>query len=277
MRLKNYILESTDGRGKSISEKQALKMLPKFSDAISVIRNGGITISRIIRSKSIDYYYVDPSKSGPRRSVNTYNYYTLIMDNSKRWSKYPKRSKSLICSATKTETLKYLTDSDEYLVLPKNKTKIGQCQSDDLWFSFPDIGTDMNQFAISLNYVLNYPDFTDEELEKPTWWLKGDKKDYDKSYSMYLKACKRFDDWVKNTTELTPLEIKKIYRAIWLESWNGREPLAKYIDKILDPNKNDFELKSIINLTKENVELWFDKEALLINGPVIEKFLRKVL
>ena len=39
------------------------------------------------------YLFIDP-KLHNRASANTFNYYTLIMDNNELWKEYPKRSKS---------------------------------------------------------------------------------------------------------------------------------------------------------------------------------------
>jgi hypothetical protein len=273
MRLKNYIIENSykkKGRGKEISKNQVLKILPKFSDAIKVIKNGGIGMRRTVTGKILNYYLVNPKSSEPRVSYNTFNYYTLIIDNSKKWSKYPKRSQSIICSSFDTHKLHR---GDEYIVLPKNGAKIGECPSDDFWFSFVNIGTNMRIFSIDLNNLLNYPRFTDEELQNKNWYLNNQKK-YDKNYNEFKKACEKFDDWVKNTTELTIKEIKDIINVVWLDKWNGKTPILKYIDNLLDPKKHGFTLSSIENIKNENVEVWTDSESLLINTSKINEFLK---
>ena len=272
MRLLNYILEdSKDGRGKNISEEDALKLIPQYSIALKSIFDGRLSISRNIPKRWLKFYLIDPKK-GKRRSANTLNYYTFIMDNSKKWSKYPKRSKSVICSSIEFN-LRYMDDPENYIVLPKNGAKIGECSSDDLWYSFSKIDVSMDDFSRTLNLLLNYPNYTDEKLIDIN---KTRLKVYDKSYSMFKKASKNFDNWIKNETELSTKEIKEIHFMSWLNDWDGKTPILKYIDDILDPKKNDFKISTIKNIMNINVEVWTDSECLMINEVEVENFLEKV-
>lgn len=274
MRLQQYILEDYKklGRGKEISEEQALKLIPKFSQAIKSIFDGKLGMGRTVWKKGLEYYLIDPKKS-IRRSANTYNYYTLIIDNSKKWSKYPKRSKSIICRSIKVDP-HYMYDPENYLVLPKNNSKIGECPADDFWFSFIELGNSMNELSQTLNRLLNFPRYTDEELELNLIDDLPDLKEYDKNYSLFKKACKRFDNWVKNETMFSINEIKKLYFIQWLNNWKG-DPILKYLDNILDPKKHDFRLSTIKNIMNKSVEIWTDAECLMINEIKVKNFLNK--
>ena len=270
MRFKFYLTEAnykSKGRGKFISEEQALKIAPKFSQAIIAALNENYYLIRYRESgKKVHFYHIDPKKSKePRKSANTSNYYTLIMDNSRKWSKYPKRSQSLICSIDKNINNIWAAT---YLVLPKNGAKIGECSGPDLWVSFPNVGasTPMNDWSIGVSFLLSMPEYTDEEIESK--FFRG--LDYDSSLNEFKEACKRFDYWVKNTTELTIKEIQNalIFRfsdSIWIRKWKG-EPIYKFFDELLDPKKNQFKLVNIFSLSKYNSEAWTDAESLMILG-----------
>lgn len=68
-----------------------------------------------------------------RKSSNTANYYTLLFDYLPSWKKFPKRSKSFICSTS----LQYAEGYGEaqFIVIPLENQKIGVCPADDIWIS----------------------------------------------------------------------------------------------------------------------------------------------
>ncbi len=55
-----------------------------------------------------------------RKSANTHNYYTLLMDNLSSWDNYPKRSKSFICSVINNPR-----SGTGFVVLPFDNPKVG--------------------------------------------------------------------------------------------------------------------------------------------------------
>jgi len=270
MRLKFYLTESRPnyknyGRGKTISEEQAFKIIPSFSQSVLSALNDNLYLIRYrLKGKKHHYYYIDPKKSKePRKSANTSNHYTLIMDNSKKWSKYPKRSQSVICSIDNTINR---IPSSSYLVLPENGAKIGECSSVDLWESFPNVEVSMNEWNTGVSFLLSMPNYTDEEIENKLFTSNN----FDNSYNDFKKACKNFDKWVENTTMLSVKEIQdnlifRYSRSIWIRKWSG-EPILKFFDDLLDPKKNDFKLVNIFNLNKYNSEAWTDAKSLMILG-----------
>ncbi|MCK9417589.1 hypothetical protein M0Q97_13185, partial [Candidatus Dojkabacteria bacterium] len=118
----NFLLERNDTR--IISEEDTIKILLtcKHVDLDNPL------VGRSIYELKSDYYLIDPKKHD-RRSANTQNYYTYIIDNSKDWEDFPKRSKSLICHGYAKRPPYY----DQYVVIPLNDANFGIANDDDLW------------------------------------------------------------------------------------------------------------------------------------------------
>ena len=101
--------------------------IEKYKKGIAIYRGSKKFTSEIIK-------FSDPaSRETDRVSTNTYNYYTLWMDNDPDWAEYPKRSKSLICSTLYTTARDY---GKVAVVVPLTNCNIGVCPEDDLWYSF---------------------------------------------------------------------------------------------------------------------------------------------
>lgn len=77
------------------------------------------------------YAFVE-GQNGGRKSVDTKNYYTRIIDDNlkKQNSDYPLRSKSIICSTNYNTAINY---GDAYMIIPYDNVMIGQCESKDIW------------------------------------------------------------------------------------------------------------------------------------------------
>lgn len=74
---------------------------------------------------------VDSNKS-ERRSQNTSNFYTVILDNHPDRKNFPKRSKSFIATTDKSYARGY-TDEEPFIVIPEDSAKIGFVNKDDMW------------------------------------------------------------------------------------------------------------------------------------------------
>lgn len=100
-----------------------------------------IKIHREFYFKNIEKtnYLIDPKKI-ERKSANTDNYYTYIIDNSKDWEKFPKRKNSLICS---------VSNNGVWRVIPFDNAKFGICPKSDLWNSFHKL-TNMDGYYLGL-------------------------------------------------------------------------------------------------------------------------------
>ena len=278
MRFKNYILETVDyshmTRGKEISLDEVMKLIPQYSDGIKFLYRHGNSANIMTRSvKSLfDYEILDPKTSVPRKSANTLNYYTFIIDNSKKWSKYPKRSQSIICL---TDNKNIMLDYN-YWVIPKNGAKIGEAPKSDMWFSF-DTDDTLDTLNESIKLLLNLPyieddvkTITDDNYFKIA--TRFNLYDFDSSLSEFKKATLSFDRWFKDQDELSLSELKKNFSyTFFFKNWKG-EPLYNYLDKLLDPKKNGFKIKSITNLDN-NREAWTDSKSLLIHYKNMNKVL----
>ncbi len=85
------------------------------------------------KARTDEYLIVDPSKH-ERVAVDTDNYYNLIIDNDKKWSKFPKRSESIIGTTEKERAFRYGT---VYRVIPLfENSQIAVAPNSDIWWSF---------------------------------------------------------------------------------------------------------------------------------------------
>ena len=142
-------------RFKQFLEAQVKPHSYKESDAdelIEIIRENcmgaiqsaraGVFIYRGTRSSYMGGVF-DPSQ-GERKSQNTSNYYTLLLDTNPANRGWPKRSQSFIASnrKSKAEGYAYSSKGDGTLLwlLPFDDTKIGLVNEDDLWDLRVDFG-----------------------------------------------------------------------------------------------------------------------------------------
>ena len=140
MGFKQFIL--TEGRGKAIDEYEAAEL---FKKNCKQYKWGEQTFYRGVEGRLLQPYFIDPSKS-ERKSANTSNFYTLWIDNSKKWADYPKRSKSLICTTQAQTAAGYGTS---YMMIPYDGAKIGVCPSYDMWESFPNAMSDVGLYTLN--------------------------------------------------------------------------------------------------------------------------------
>lgn len=106
---------------------------------------------------------MDPAaRKTPRKSANTHNYYTLWVDGSTKWSKFPKRSYSLICSTSIGTAESY---GETYVVIPTIDTVIGVCPEDDFWDSFH---TTLKSYQLNDFMDFVHEIFLDQQITPPT-------------------------------------------------------------------------------------------------------------
>lgn len=169
MKFKGYL---TEGRTSKISKDTALDLIKKNCGQITEIyKSGSLFITRDIWGDFKDKYgFVDPRKGQPRVSANTYNYYTLLIDDVlPAWKKYPKRSKSIICSLDDTYVGKYL-------VFPFDRCKIGITQVKDFWWSFNKTLESNLDRLVTYLYRFLLDDFKDgQKLKKVLETITKDK------------------------------------------------------------------------------------------------------
>lgn len=255
-----YLL--TEGRGKFIKEDEALnwiyKNCQKFVSWMGTgDRKSGRFISRSVGRKSDhNFWFVDPKKvSEPRMSANTYNYYTLIMDNESSWSKFPKRSLSLICL-----TDGYDYGRNEFIIFPKDGWRIGNTNERDLWGVSDKIDSripTMDDWARMVHDLLN---FDNERKIK-----------YDKTLPQFKSRCKELDQYIEENGN-------HVISDILLKStngWNYQDMYMAFQDWYKGDTYNMFNSmihpkvlgitleKAGQNLPKET-EIWTDSPCIMV-------------
>jgi hypothetical protein len=245
MRLNTYIAE---GRSQQIPKEDAIELLKtKHSDAYK----SKFPIYRGIKGSSLPFLYTNPDAGEPRQSANTYNYYTLIMDNTPAWKNYPKRSRSLIC----TTDIDYSTvyGSLPYIVYPENGAKIGVCPTDDIWGSFSEFNGRVSMTLDDMNdcirqildvYDLHPKIVTYGSLIRNFEFIDDEKHTNKVKQSSYYKHPSRFED---------------VYVA-YLES---NKTFLKFMEEdVLDPKRNKF------NVVKSGDDLPLGREV-WVGGPCV--------
>lgn len=209
--------------------------------------NNGRAIFKGLLGVTVPIMETDPTKV-ERKSANTYNHYTLLLDNLPSWRWYPKRSRSLICSTSQSRATKYGT---VYLVLPFNEAKIGVCSKDDIWRGF-NLDTNLGVFVEDLKEV-EISDDSYQQLLSSTLRIKYDVIDkFRDDLSMY-----HFCNNLKKSETI--------------------EDVEKAYDMLLNPNLNEFELTNVRDIPKwgSNREVWTDSKSYLIK--VKSEFYEKYL
>ena len=253
MNFKEFLIESPlpRSKSKSISKKQAIELVrTRCKNAIK------IEYPVIVRGMDVNdsnYLFTTPSLF-ERRSANTTNEYTLMIDNSPEWKNYPKRSESLICGTV--ANVGYAEGfGDIYIVLPIDNwpTKIGVCSKFDLWQSFKHFtGTkgldNLNyQIRLAIGEAINDDDVPDY----PTW-------------EEFKELCKKTTKFLTTKNAVMSSAIKNT----WKDVVNGKYTFEEQIRRYLDPKDNDIELLSYEQLAQitngSEREVWLSNDSVLL-------------
>lgn len=265
MRFKSFINES---RGKSYfypdDRGEIIDIIKtKCKNALNDAKKGYI-IYRGMDFKG-DMYVIDPKK-GTRKSANTPNYYTWIIDHDKKWKDYPKRSKSIICSTSERKVEAY---GDKYIVFPYDGSKIGVCPEDDIWDSFK------NSFGSS-----TYLGQVNREITLLT--RKANK--FNKIPVTYAKFLDMLDvlrnhmKWVyDNWGDLTIYDKEDYYSIMLWKIWDKKTPFDKWLISKYDPKDNDFfiakSVSEVFSKGKKDKEVWTDGVSVLLSISVFEEMI----
>lgn len=222
---------------------------------------------------------IDTNKMN-RMSANTFNYYTLWMDNHPSWSKFPKRSKALVCSTNIITASQYARKSYPQLIIPADSNKIGICSGDDLWFSF-DALADMAEHVISGDYSFSMDKF----MTTLYYGLSGlgisenEAQALQTNYSSFESVLKR----------ATRQDIQKIIDSVlekdlWEKKYRDLEKLLVILEKTnlnslydlfvkgLDPKRNNFKAVSAAEFREsDDTEIWVQGLCYTIDTAFIEK------
>lgn len=245
MRFHHYMSD----RGQSISKDEAIRLIKQnCKQALKGIENGNY-IFRGEDSMQEEYYSM--KSQGVRVSRNTDNYYTLIVDNSKRWSEYPKRSKSFICTTNFESARSY---GMVYTVLPYDGAKIGMAPSNDFWNSFrkSGIGSMDDDFNYFISRILKNNDIPVS----------------DKSYKEIIDAFKEFDRQIESG-ELNFQEALGTmgFETIWFAArYQKTNSFLEAVEEALDPTKNGFKVVSPGHTGTGDREVWMDSNCVFLRA-----------
>jgi hypothetical protein len=211
------------------------------------------------------YKLVDP-KSINRRSANTSNYYTLLMDNLEVWKEFPKRSKSLICS---TDTYIAETFGEINVVIPFDGCRIAFCPYGDLWDSFNFPPQNINYFLSLFNIKdVNYKDLIKDIKElsnKILLLFQENDNDYNKVYNELRKDLDIM--FGNNNLNRILFEINEIYENnLYNFILDTIHPRNFKLYKYSELTHNDFNNDKFINK-----ECWTDSKSILINNETFDK------
>lgn len=244
MRLRQHL---TEGRTKELYADQAIEGIKNNCKKALAAYQKGIRIYRGAYDSS-NFGYIEPAKH-TRVSANTDNLYTLMIDNDPRWSKFPKRSKSIICSNKVYGASPYGNISVVFPV--DSKQNFGIAPENDLWGSFTksNIST-LEEFNSNLIYGLG-----DSTL--------GIRPHYDNIKGVKMWMAK-MDKAIKDK-DMSEDELVADYRT-FMKGYKG--DLYKHVQSLLDPRKNRFgQTNDIMKLPREDGhdhEIWTDTPSYMI-------------
>jgi hypothetical protein len=203
------------------------------------------------------YLTIDPTqhiRTAIKSGEFVSNHYNLLVDNLPSWSKYPKRSKSLIGMTKYFEDVACADSSDygkTYIVIPKDNVKMVICPTVDFITSF-----NMQNLIDDLGFAT---------IDRYAKYL-SDRGICDKSWKEMLNGINSIDS-------ITPprLDIEE------------PESRINYLDTVLNPYSNDFKL---VHYNKENFrdskiipsrrEIWTESECIIILPELIDDFYKEV-
>jgi len=248
-----------EGRTKRLSKE---KLIHLYNEKVGIEPHKLPSIYRGKKSK-MEYGFVK-LKEFIRGSAYTLNYYTLIIDNSEYWNNYPDRSKSLVCTTSKTKAADY---GSVYHVIPLLDVKIGVTPESDIWDSFSHLESEVeiddlqhfNHTLRKLGEACIGREISDESWSK----FKKDLRQVVNcdSFSQLYQTGEyppKIDQFI------TPFKLKIKSLADYF--YPNYTSLVEMFEDLLHPDKNKFmtqKFESNISLP-ENVEVWTDSPALLI-------------
>jgi len=220
---------------------------------------------------------VNPKAVG-RVSRNTSNEYTILCSNLKSWANYPRRDQSIIMSLSHFIAGSY--GSLAGVILP-NKMNLGICPETDFWESFPwmeskldsTVGS-MDSFNTALNWIFEYA-----EKQGYPMYRKA------KTMSELMSNFRQIDRSIKAGTLLNNKSDaygKVRVGAFMKGAALAKLPMAKFVEYILDPVKNGFQ---VMHTVKElltfnagvGLEVWTDSTCLMIKPSDYPSFRHLVL
>ena len=256
---KSFLFEAPYEMSRSveISKDKFIKLLNTscLKNANSIL-SSGTAIYRGIWKSPHSFIMMDSNRSNEKRTAaNVRNQGNLILSNSEKWSDYPKRDESFICSSSSSYARQY-AKSLPYLIIPFDDTKIGVCPDKDIFYSFSKIPyPEIASFYKYVGYDVG---------------INFDAHDWNK----FIEQNKKLDDLFKNGNEINKSSIKESL----LEFFNIRDKkdeffetckkdgILKTLENEMDPRQNGFSLTTDISKIPSRREVWFSGKAIALNS-----------
>lgn len=256
MKFKTFLLEISvsASRSKPISHDKAVALVrTRCKKAISIDH---AVIVRGVDATS-GYSFAIPSLS-KRTSANTSNEYTLVLDNSPEWNKFPKRSESLICGTIANAG--YAEGFGElHIVLPIDNwsTDIGVCSDFDLWTSFkfsaPKHARNLEQLNSAIRMAFDAAVTYDIPGKDMTW-------------EQFQKLCKETTDFLRD-----PKQLHNPLANTWKNVSDGKMTFEEQIRHYLNPKDNKIKIMTyseLAQITESSArEVWLSNDSILIKVP----------
>lgn len=258
MKFKNYLNEEAP-----IKKDQLFDLLKTdYSEAFYAYRKKNI-IYRGMKNINKSFALLKPNKE--RKSVNTLNFYTVIINEHPSWKEFPKRN--VICTFDLAVSHFY---GIQYIVFPKNGTKIGICPKQDIWGSWDVSASYMNTLLWKMYADPNNPTNSPDASNNPK--NLNDVKDICRQIEENVKTYS-IDE--KNGGWKPPKGVKRlnIVWAIWrsFDMYFNIEEIKKgksLFDEVISFfSPKDFKTENIADI-KSNYrsEVWFDSPYLVLKN-----------
>lgn len=265
MKFLSYLNEE-DEQYKELTEKEVEKyLLTDYNDAWKSYKKGNV-IYKGLMEPFLDSSFLWIKQQKNRKSANTLNFYTPIINEHPSWKDFPKRN--VICTLNNTYADYY---GVVFKIFPKNGTKIGICPSEDVWGSFSQINRKFSEGIEELlclfMEVLGYNCSKFKQIEISS--LSGVKRFCEKIENYVVQfSQKDLDDIKKNKYDKNKIYSKgalmEFNRKFSIEDFRKGKKLFDFIvNDYITPNR--FKVADIASLKSNGKsEVWFDSEYIAI-------------
>ncbi|AUZ94871.1 hypothetical protein FDI40_gp059 [Agrobacterium phage Atu_ph07] len=201
-----------------------------------------------------------------RKSKNTTNYYTYIVDRilRRQWEKFPLRSESFICTTHESTAGSYGT---VYVVIPLENQDFGVAPSDDFWYAFDETLEQIisngslhyfNQILGRLYYILKKKEI-----------MAASADSFFNSMAILSQAIKKtnydYDSFPSTSDDLQTFQDEFALYKYFKEAGDVQKGLAQ----IFDPVKNKFSLSK--HPDDHDSEVWISGKVMFIRYESIEE------
>lgn len=248
-----------------LSSEEIIRYIEQYSPkTIEMLKH-----TRIYRGAShkITYgpKYVDPTIFN-RKSANTSNFYTTLVDNLPSWADYPKRSQSLVGSTNFGYASEY---GNVYLIIPMDGVPIGISSEEDFWESFPYVQANLDYESMDIfnTYIYDMLDsLNDIKTLKVKPSILANSLDFKTLKHELNKITKDNFDKIYFTKD-TRLGVRKSPFREFIEKNLISMSMIDILDKLLNPEKNKFKLIKSGDKFPENTtnnEVWVGGKLILL-------------